>query len=119
MLLTIDTRSRQYGEKAREVIQTEHIEFDLGLHSYEPRRVLPQRPLRTSRQVFSCCSMINRSPRCALRYVQIHWKKTLNRKLFSARNCMWIKAHTSHAKKPLILTRPLCSTAKFLPTTAR
>jgi hypothetical protein len=63
--------------------------------------------------------MINRSPRFALRYVQIHWKKTLNRKLLSARNCMWIKAQKSHAKKPLIMTRSLCNTAEFLPTTAR
>ena len=63
--------------------------------------------------------MINRSPRFALRYVQTHWKKTLNRKLLSAKNCIWIKAQTSQAKKPLIMTRPLCNTAKFSPTTAR
>ncbi len=68
-----------------------HSDFDLRWHSYEPRRLLPQLPLRTSRQLFLRCSMINRSPRFALRYVQTHWKKTLNRKLLSARNCMWIK----------------------------
>jgi hypothetical protein len=60
-----------------------HGDFDLRLHSYEPRRLLPQLPLRTSRQLFLRCSMINRSPRFALRYVQTHWKKTLNRKLLA------------------------------------
>jgi hypothetical protein len=72
-----------------------HGDFDLRWHSYEPRRLLPQLPSRTPRQLFLRCSMINRAPRLALRYVQTHWRKTLNRKLFSARNCMWIKAQTS------------------------
>src|SRR5438309_1025042 len=89
-----------------------HSDFDLRWHSYEPRRLLPQLPLGISRQLFLRCSMINWSPRFALRYVQTHWKKTLNRKLLSARNCMWIKAQTSQAKKPLIMTRPARSTSQ-------
>jgi hypothetical protein len=35
-----------------------------------------------------CGKSVSRQPRFAVRYVQTHWKKTLNPKLPSARNCM-------------------------------
>jgi hypothetical protein len=32
---------------------------------------------------------------------------------------MWIKAQRSQAKKPLIITHPLCNAAQFLTTTGK
>jgi hypothetical protein len=72
-----------------------HSDFDLRWPSSEPRRLLLQLPLRTSRQLLRS-SMIKRSPRFALRYVQSHWKETLNR---------WLPLHlSSMSALPNVLT---------------
>src|SRR5437016_5542049 len=44
---------------------------------------------------------ISREPRWPVRNVQIHWTKTLIRRLAVARNWTWIAAHASQAKNPL------------------
>src|SRR5882724_3999281 len=44
---------------------------------------------------------IGREPRWPVRNVQIHWTKTLIRRLAVARNWIWIAAHASQAKNPL------------------
>jgi hypothetical protein len=59
-----------------------HSDFDLRFHLYEPLRLLPQLPLRTSRQLFLRSSTIPVTALCT-EYIQSHWKKTLNRKLLA------------------------------------
>src|ERR1700688_4045107 len=61
---------------------------------------------------------ISREPLCPVKYVQIHCKNTLTRRLDCPRYWRWTAAHASHATNPLRWTLRLWSTAKPLPTTA-
>src|SRR6266446_8877120 len=61
---------------------------------------------------------IRRAPRCPVTYVHTHCTKTLTRRLDWARNSRCTAAHASQARKPLRRSRPVCRTAKPLPTTA-